>query len=176
MNVQQEGLGLCQKCGTPIMQAINQPGIKGVCFGCKADGEEKHGRTVVVTGETGEGLSGRVTLEEVEHQLTPSSPIVKDPDKVRAEIAARAAAKGAAPMPVAQPALPLPSGEIVIRLTVDDLMTSGIVTTLLQCTYDAIDAMPPFPTLKETKRAIKLQEDIEALLKQASPYKGEPNA
>lgn len=166
MNVQQEGLGCCTKCGTPIMQAINQPGVKGVCFGCKADGEVKTGRTVVVTKEIGEGLQGRVEFEEVEHQLTPSSRVVNNPDQVRADIAAKAALKGATPMPVAIPVQDEPTGEIVIRLTVDDLTSNGVVTTLLQSAYDAIDSMPPFKTLRETKKAIKLQEDIEAILKQ----------
>lgn len=161
MNVQQEGLGCCTKCGTPIMQAINQPGVKGVCFGCQADGEVKHGRSVVVTSETGEGLSGKVELQEVEHIVTPSSKLV-NADAVRKAIAAKAEGKGVS-MPVQESVMN--SGDIVIRLTVDELTKHGIVTTLLQSAYDAIDSMPPFATLRETKRAIKLQEDIERLLK-----------
>lgn len=167
MNVQSEGLGCCSRCGTPIMQAIGQPGKKGVCFGCMADGEEKHGRTVVVTSETGEGLSGKVTLQEVEHVLTPSSKLV-DPVATRLAIEAKANAKGVAPMTQATPTQvaqePAIAGDIVIRLSVDDLASGGVVATLLQAAYDAIDGMPPFKTLRETKRAIKLQEDIEQLL------------
>lgn len=165
MNVREEGLGICGKCGTPIMQAIGQPGVKGVCFGCKGDGEEKTGRTVRVVSETGEGLLGKVVTEELDHVVGEASRVVANPEAVREALKQKAEAKGVAPVQAQvrvadRPAL------ITVQFSIDELAQSGIVPTLLQLAYDAIDNMPPFPTMKETKRAIKLQEDIEAILKE----------
>lgn len=161
MNVQQEGLGLCQKCGTPIMQAINQPGVKGMCFGCSEDGKPKTGHTTRVASETGTGLAGRVELEELEHSVGAASHIVHDVDAVRKAIAEKA--KGVV-MPTAV-VEPPPNGELTITVSIEELLVHGITTTLLQLTYDAIDNMPPCATLRETKKAIRLQEDIDRLLK-----------
>lgn len=166
MNVQQEGLGLCTRCGSPIMQAIGQPGIKGVCLGCRASAEPKTGRTVVVTSETGEGTElGRVTLQEVEHQPGAVSPLPKDPEAIRKSIMDKANAKGIGGFEQLAVTVDV-EGTINIKLTVDELMENGIVLVLLQSLYDAIDSMPPGKTIKETKRMIKLQEDVELLLKQ----------
>ena len=162
MNVQQEGLGLCQKCGTPIMQAINQPGVKGMCFGCSEDGKPKTGHTTRVASETGAGLAGRVELEELEHSVGVASHVVHDVDAVRKAIADKA--KGIGVTKTLQPA-PSSSSELIITVSIEELLSHGITTTLLQLAYDAIDNMPPCPTLKETKKAIRLQEDIERLLK-----------
>ncbi len=167
MNVQQEGLGSCTKCGTPIMQTIRQPGMKGICFGCAEDGKPKTGKTVVIKSETGEGTAlGKVTLEQVEHNPGESSALPKDPEGLRKSIMDKASAKGVAtPVTVHPVDLPISEGTIRIEFTVQDLTDNGIVNSLLQLAYDAIDNMPPFKTLKETKKAIKLQEDIEAILK-----------
>lgn len=168
MNVQQEGLGVCTRCGTPIMQAIGQAGRKGICFGCAEDGKPKTGRTVVVTSETGEGTAlGSVKLQEVEHNPGAASALPSDPAAVRKAIIDKANAKGVTQVPVQEPQKDgfVNEGKIRIEFTIEDLTESGIVNSLLQLTYDAIDNMPPFKTLKETKKAIKLQEDIERLLK-----------
>ncbi len=103
---------------------------------------------------------GKVKFEEVEHGVGGASALPKDPNAVRKAIMDKANAKGVVP-PV-----PDPNDTIQIAVTFHQLYMDGIVTTLLQATYDAIDNMPPFKTLKETKKAIKLQEDIEKLLKQ----------
>lgn len=164
MNIQQEGLGICSRCGTPIMQAINQPGVKGVCFGCQADGQAKTGRTVIVTNEIGAGALGRVETQEVEHQVNPASPLVKDVAAVRAAIAAKAEAKGVAPMPTPVALEPEPQGTVTVKVTIDELHKGDVLVTLLHAIYDGIDNMPPFKTLKETKKAIAVQEAIEAQL------------
>jgi len=168
MNVQSEGLGSCQHCGSPIMQAIGQPGIKGVCLGCQVAAQPKTGRTVVVRSESGEGTAlGKVTLEEVEHTPGSVSALPKDPAAVRKAIIDKANNKGVS-VPIEGPSsiIIMNDDRIKIEFTVQDLTHGGIVNTLLQLTYEAIDNMPPFKTLKETKKAIKLQEDIEKLLKQ----------
>lgn len=169
MNIQQEGLGNCATCGSPIMKAIGQPGIKGVCLGCQAAAQPKTGKTVVVTGETGEGSAlGRVQTQEVEHNPGVASALPKDPDAVRKAIQDKANAKGITPMPTVT-AVPLPppenDGKVHLALSIEEL-EEGVVPALLHATYDAIDNMPPFKTLKETKKAIKVQETIEHLLKQ----------
>ncbi len=164
MNVQSEGLGNCRLCGGPVMQAIGQPGVKGVCLACQAGAQPKTGHTVVVTSESGEGTAlGKVTLQQVEHNVGSDSALPKDPAAIRKAIMDKANAKGMSPLQ--EQLFPVPDGTIRIEFTVQDLTSNGIVTTLLQLAYDAIDNMPPFKTLKETKKAIKLQEDIEALMK-----------
>src|SRR6185295_19772015 len=148
MNIRQEGMGLCTKCNTPIMQTIGQPGIAGICFACMADGQPKTGRTVVVKSEEGDTklgagpINGKVELEEVEHTVAAGN---KTPMVAKK------------PVPVETPAPAVSTGTIVLVVTVDELHEADIIKTLLQKIYDGIDNAPPAPTLKEQKRAIKLQ-------------------
>lgn len=160
MNIRQEGMGLCQKCNTPIMQTINQPGVAGICFACMADGQPKTGRTVVVKSEDGDiklgagPINGKVELEEVTHTVAAGSKT---------------------PMVTRKPALVVPDAEthalvqatqgVTLHVTIDELHDANIIKTILQKIYDGIDNAPPAPTLKEQKRAIKLQERLEVLIK-----------
>ena len=159
MNIRQEGMGLCKKCNTPIMQTINQPGVAGICFACMADGQPKTGRTVVVTKEDGDvklgagPLAGKVELLEVDHTVAEGSKtpmvVVKKP---AGEVVQYVAPQN------------LPQG-ITLHVTIDELHETDILKTILQKIYDGIDNAPPAPTLREQKRAIKLQERLEVLIK-----------
>ena len=158
MNIRQEGMGLCQKCNTPIMQTINQPGVAGICFACMADGQPKTGKTVVVKSEAGDTklgagpITGTVELQEVEHTVAEGN---KTPMVVKKPVIV--------PDAVVQPTLI--SGSVTLVVTVDELHDANIIKTLLQKIYDGIDNAPPAPTLKEQKRAIKLQDRLETLIK-----------
>lgn len=150
MNIKQEGLGYCTQCNNPIMGTINQPGSKGVCFACKAAGEPKTGKTVIVKSETGDmgNSAGIAPNGKVEIQVVDSTVLTGQLEKktlVETKIS---------------------SNELTLVVSIDDLREFGIVTVLLQTAYDAIDGMPPPPTIKEQKKVIKLQDDIEVLLKQ----------
>ena len=150
MNIMQEGLGVCSKHGTPI---LGQVGVKGskICFACQEEAIPKTGKTVIVKEENQDG-TGKVTIMDVAKQTETTLAVPSAP----AEII---------------------KGEIVIRLAVGAL-SDDPVKVLLQSAYEAIDNMPPFATLKETKQAIKLQEDIQALLvppaKKRKPREPEP--
>jgi hypothetical protein len=121
------------------METINQPGMKGICFGCYANALPKTGRTVVVKSETGDltqpkgPITGRVEMAEVPH--APSN--VKE-----------------------KPMNEEPVGVVVIKMTIDELSKPDLLWTVLNAIYNGIDEMPPFKTLKETKRAIRIQENI----------------
>lgn len=146
INVQQEGLGVCQIHGTAIMQAINQPGIKGLCFACVEDAKPKTGKTVVVKSETGSVKPERTAPEgKVEIEVVDANTVVE---------------------PVAK-AVPLPRptpGGVTIRLTIDELYEPDIIRTLLVKINEGIDNMPPPATIKEAKRIFVLQEQIEKLI------------
>lgn len=154
MNIRQEGMGLCTKCNTPIMQTINQPGVAGICFACMADGQPKTGRTVVVKSEDGDTklgagpITGKVELEEVEHTVAKGNVTAHVPPVLSAKV---------------QPTLI--SGSVTLVVTVDELHDANIIKTILQKIYDGIDNAPPASTLKEQKRAIKLQDRLEVLIK-----------
>jgi len=175
MNIQQEGLGVCTRCGTPIMQAIGQAGRKGICFGCAEDGKPKTGRTVVVTSETGEGTAlGSVKLQEVDHNPGASSALPKDPEGLRKAIMDKANAKGVAPTPILPPLPPTHEGlnaphehvetdSLCIWVSLKELEGDFSLGTILDKIYDAIDNLPPGKTLKETKRLIALQDKVNNL-------------
>ena len=174
MNVRQEGLGCCQKCGTPIMQAVNQPGIVGLCFGCSADAEPKTGRTVVVTESQQESArSGHLTLsptlskiEVVEHIVGTSSALPKDPEAVRKAIANKA--KGVQSMSDGitdcekQGLYSL--NRLTICIDIDELEQGDCLVVLLQRLYDALDNSS-FTTIKEAKRVMTIQEAIQKKIK-----------
>lgn len=148
MNIKQEGLGVCPTHGTAIMQAINQPGVKGVCFACVEDAKPKAGRTVVVKSETGETKAmtsapeGKVEIEVV--GAAPVDGVTTSPGKA-----------GAA----------LRTNSIAIYMSVDELEQADMIRTLLQKVNEGIDEMPPPSTIKEAKRIFKLQERIEEVIK-----------
>jgi hypothetical protein len=146
MNVQQEGLGYCPIHGqsSPILQQVGMKG--GVCFACQEDGKKKTGTTVVVT-EASPDAKGKVTIRNVN---TNESIVSEVPTETKVNVI---------------------SGEINIRIAVDDLPEFGITKVLLEAAYDAIDEMPPFKTLRETKRAIAIQDAIKQLLEQETPVK-----
>ena len=118
------------------MQQVGAGG-KGICFACAEDAKPKTGTTVVVT-EASPDAKGKVTIRNVNtnETLEGTPALIEHPNE----------------------------GEIVIRLTIDQLGQDGIINTLLQSAYDAIDNMPPFKTLKETKQAIWIQENIQTLM------------
>lgn len=122
---------------------LSQVGIQNskVCFACQEDAKQKTGRTVVVS-ETTPDATGRVTIMDV-----------KDNKETTIEV------------PTVQA-----TGEIIISLSLLEL-TADPIRALLQAAYDAIDNMPPFKTLKETKQAIALQEEIQELLTPKVPRK-----
>lgn len=151
MNIRDEGLGHCQKCGTPIMQTINKPGVKGVCFGCMADGEPKTGKTVVVTHEEGTGLDGRVTIETVPHDVKAASPVVATGPKTTV------------------PIKPAKAGEVQVSVTLEELSKGDALIVLLNRLNDALDNMP-FSTMKDAKLVMAIQAGIERKL---SKLKGE---
>lgn len=154
MNPKQIGLGVCAIHKTPILGAINQPGISGVCFECQEEAKPKTGRTVVVKRETGDmkasstAPDGRVEFEDVTDQQGQSVVGVAQQDAIRREMIAKAK----------------PSG-ITVVLTLDELFQPDIVRTLLVRIYDGIDDMAPPATIKEAKRVFGLQEKIEKLIK-----------
>lgn len=134
--MQSEGLGYCAIHGqsSPILQQVGAGG-KGICFACAEDAKPKTGTTIVVT-EASPTAGGKVTIRNVTTD-----------ESVSAEV----------------PTTGSVSGEINIHLTVAQLATNP-VHTLLQATYDAIDNMPPFKTLRETKQAIALQDQLVHLI------------
>lgn len=174
MNVKSMGLGDCQKCGSPIMGAINQPGIAGVCFACQQDALPKTGQSIVITEETGDLNAskpgavpgGKVKAVFVQHTVGESSPVVKNPEAVRKQIAEKAVAKGAISMEDPQ------SDTFTVHLSVavDELCEGNILLILLKKAYDGLDDLPS-GTIKTAKRIIRVQEKIEATI--ASLSKGE---
>jgi hypothetical protein len=171
MNIRQEGLGTCQKCGTPIMQAINQPGIAGLCFGCSADAEPKTGRTVVVTETQQEkAQSGHQTLaptlskiEIVDHTVGKASALPKDPDAIRKAIAEKAG--GNLPMvAIQETAIPLDPNDLTVQVSIAELEQGDCLVVLLQRLYDALDNSS-FTTIKEAKRVMSIQEAINKKIK-----------
>ena len=118
----------------------------GVCFACQEDSKPKTGTTVVVT-EASPDAKGKVTIRNVNTNESMSAEI---PVETKVNIN---------------------TGEISIRIAVDDLPEFGITKVLLEAAYDAIDEMPPFKTLRETKRAIAIQDAIKKLLEQETPVK-----
>lgn len=175
MNVRQEGLGTCQKCGTPIMQAVNQPGIAGLCFGCVADAEPKTGRTVVVHETKQEqAQAGHQNLtptlsriEIVDHTVGEASALPKDPNALRKSIADKA--KGTVTMPdtlVAQ--AQYDPNDLTINVNVSELEQGDCLVVILQRLYDALDNSS-FTTIKEAKRVMAIQE---AITKKVNKLKG----
>lgn len=154
MNPKQIGLGICATHKTPILGAINQPGIAGVCFECQEEAKPKTGRTVVVRRETGDTKAttaapdGKVELEDVTDQHGQSVVGVARQDAIRVEQIAKGRAAG-----------------INVFLTLDEMFQPEIIRTLLTKVYDGIDDMPPPATIKEAKRVFGLQEKIEKLIK-----------
>lgn len=148
MNIKQEGLGVCQIHGTAIMQAINQPGVKGVCFACVEDAKPKTGRTVVVKSETGETKAMTGAPEgKVEIEVVNGVPV--HVDKPKGEIVS----------------VPRLANHISIHVTIEELEQPDVIRTLLQKVNEGIDEMPPPSTIKEAKRIFKLQERIEEVIK-----------
>lgn len=133
MNVKQEGLGKCPKCGTPVMQAVSG---QAVCFGCMADSEPKTGRTVVVTNETGDGIEGRVEVQEVTHNT--------------------ATKVGPSPKPQLR--------GVTVSLTLDQLAKADALVVMLEQLHEALDSMP-FSTMKDAKLVMAIQAGIEKRLK-----------
>jgi hypothetical protein len=174
MNIRQEGLGVCQKCGTPIMQAVNQPGVAGLCFGCSADAEPKTGRTVVVhESKQEQAQAGHQSLtptlskiEIVDHNVGQASALPKDPDAVRKAIADKA--KGTVTMPDTKSVLPDDPNDLTINVNVAELEQNDCLLVLLQRLYDALDNST-FTTIKEAKRVMAIQE---AITKKISKIKG----
>lgn len=150
MDVKQEGAGYCGRCHSPLMTVI---GRGPVCLACEEAAKPKTGRTVVVTGEQGTGIEGVVMGHEVPHQVGADSPIV--PPNVK---------------PLTPPLRSNGENMIHLSLTLDDLDKPNILLTIMQALYDGIDNLPPPPTIKETKKAIKLQEIIQS---QIDKLKGE---
>lgn len=134
MNIRDEGLGHCQKCGTPIMQTINKPGAKGICFGCAADAEPKTGRTVVVTHEEGTGLDGKVTIQEVSNGAQSATHIA-----------------------------PVTKGTVTIQATLDELAKADALIVLLTKLNEGLDNMQ-FSTMKDAKLVMAIQAGIEKKL------------
>lgn len=129
------------------MEAINQPGIKGVCFACTEDAKPKTGRTVVVKSETGDTKAGVGMPDgKVEYDVVDERAVQEKP--VRA----------------VTPTLS-PAGGITVRLTMDELYSNEIVKVLLTKIYEGLDNMAPPATIKEAKRVFGLQEKIEKLIK-----------
>lgn len=150
------------------MQAIGQPGVKGVCFACQEDAKPKTGKTVVVTSESGEGTAlGKVTFKEVDHNPGQASALPKDPNAVRKAIMDKAKRQTMNPELFEKLDKGLdqttPLDEVIIRTTISHL-SGNVIENLLDAAFEAIDNMPPGTTLKETKRMIQVQDKISALL------------
>ena len=98
-------------------------------------------------------ILGKVELEEVVHTVAEGNKdrpmtIVKKPTTPEL------------PSIVVTPVV----AGIDLHVTIDELHDANIIKTLLQKIYDGIDNAPPAATLREQKRAIKLQERIETLI------------
>lgn len=167
MNVQQEGLGICGKCGAPIMQAIGQGNKKGVCLACEEAAKPKTGQTIVITKESGTGLEGGVEGVFVKHD-PDSTPTVTKTDST--PLQTKSGSTSSATKDLSNPTVNKDVGRITLQFTLEDLEKPNILLTIMQALYDGIDNLPPPPTLKETKKAIAIQGVIE---KQIAKLKGE---
>jgi hypothetical protein len=156
------------------MQAVNQPGIAGLCFGCSADAEPKTGHTVVVHESKEEkAQSGHATLsptltkiEMVEHLVGEASALPKDPNAIRKSIADKA--KGITMPTVSETAVEYNPNTLVVSVTVDELEQGDCLVVLLQRLYDALDNSS-FTTIKEAKKVMAIQD---AITKKINKIKG----
>lgn len=166
MNVRQEGLGICQKCGTPVMQAVNQPGVAGLCFGCSADAEPKTGRTVIVHESKEEkAQTGHATLsptissiEVVEHTVGEASALPKDPNAIRKAIQGKQKGVSGGVSTVAE--IPTSDFAYNIPFNLEELEQGDCLVVLLKRLYDALDNSS-FTTIKDAKRVMSLQDAIQ---------------
>lgn len=134
LNIRQLGYGKCPKHGVNTFSGPT--GV--VCLSCGAEKDGGHGETVILTEPHGE--KGPVHIQV----LAQHGAILADS--------------------VATAKLNPPNKTIRLDISVDDLMSSNILITLLQKIHAGIDDMSPPTSIKEMKKIVSIQEGIQNLI------------